>query len=313
MNHRVRLSSRHDRHAPREKGNIQRPFLLKGVDRTLPAGEYEVVTDEELIEGLSFPVYRRLATMMYVPAQSHRASSIEMVTLDPAALQAAQDRDAKAVTMPDEFMQPSSRDMLMIRLGELSTRDPASLTVLNVRHTTVYRYSRPVRLGDHRLMLRPRDSHDLRLIQTSLNISPTASVRWLHDVFGNSIAIASFDEPSTELRIESNLRLETYLVKRPAFQITPEAVSYPFIYSADDRIDLGRMLERHNPDPSDRLGSWARASSAAIRPIRWRCWPTSTAASGRLSDIRAGKPRAPRPRSRPSIAAGARAATSRCC
>ena len=107
-------------------------------------------------------------------------------------------------------------------------------------------------------MLRPRDSHDLRLIQTSLNISPSASLRWLHDVFGNSIAIASFTEHSNELRIESSLRLETYLVKRPAFQIMPEAVSYPFIYSADDRIDLGRMLERHNPDPSDRLGSWAR-------------------------------------------------------
>jgi transglutaminase-like putative cysteine protease len=132
------------------------------------------------------------------------------------------------------------------------------LTVLNVRHTTVYRYSRPVRLGDHRLMLRPRDSHDLRLIQTSLNISPPASVRWLHDVFGNSIAIASFDQPATELRIESNLRLETYLAKVPEFRITPEAASYPFVYSPDDRIDLGRMLERHNPDPFDRLGSWAR-------------------------------------------------------
>ena len=47
-------------------------------------------------------------------------------------------------------------------------------------------------------------------------------------------------------------------MKRPAFQITPEAASYPFIYSADDRIDLGRMLERHHPDPTDRLGSWAR-------------------------------------------------------
>jgi transglutaminase-like putative cysteine protease len=83
-------------------------------------------------------------------------------------------------------------------------------------------------------------------------------VRWLHDVFGNSIAIASFDEPTTELRIESNLRLETYLAKLPEFQITPEAASYPFVYSADDRIDLGRMLERHTPDPFDRLGSWAR-------------------------------------------------------
>jgi transglutaminase-like putative cysteine protease len=132
------------------------------------------------------------------------------------------------------------------------------LTLLNVRHTTVYRYRRPVTLGDHRLMLRPRDSHDLRLIQTNLTLSPPATLRWIHDVFGNSIAIASFAEPATELRIESSLQLETYTVEQPAFQIAPEAVSYPFIYSADDRIDLGRMLERHHPDPADRLGSWAR-------------------------------------------------------
>jgi transglutaminase-like putative cysteine protease len=85
------------------------------------------------------------------------------------------------------------------------------LSILNVRHTTVYRYRRPVALGDHRLMLRPRDSHDLRLIQTNLNLSPPATLRWSHDVFGNSIAIASFAEPSAELRIESSLQLETGL------------------------------------------------------------------------------------------------------
>lgn len=72
-----------------------RPFLLKGVDRVLPAGTYKVVTDEELIEGLSFPVYRRVSTMIFVPAQSHQAST-EMVTIDPLELQAAQDRDAAA-------------------------------------------------------------------------------------------------------------------------------------------------------------------------------------------------------------------------
>jgi hypothetical protein len=73
-----------------------RPFLLKGVDRMLPAGDYRVVTDEELIEGLSFPVYRRISTMIFVPAQSHPTSSVEMVTIDPIDLQAAQDRDAAA-------------------------------------------------------------------------------------------------------------------------------------------------------------------------------------------------------------------------
>jgi hypothetical protein len=71
---------------------FERPFLLKGIDRMLPAGAYRVVTDEELIEGISFPVYRRVATMMFVPAPG--ASSIEMVTIDPLDLRAALERDA---------------------------------------------------------------------------------------------------------------------------------------------------------------------------------------------------------------------------
>jgi len=68
------------------------PFELKGIDRILPAGEYRVVTDEELIEELSFPVYRRVATMIFVPARSP-ASAIEMIAVDPVDLQAAQERD----------------------------------------------------------------------------------------------------------------------------------------------------------------------------------------------------------------------------
>lgn len=67
------------------------PFTLKGVDRLLPAGSYRVVTDEELIEGVSFPVYRRLSTVIFVPATS--ASSVEMVGIDPQDLEAAQELD----------------------------------------------------------------------------------------------------------------------------------------------------------------------------------------------------------------------------
>ena len=67
---------------------------MKGVGRVLPAGNYEIVTDEELIEEMSFPVYRRISTMIFVPMQSHQAASVEMVTVDPLDLQAALDRDA---------------------------------------------------------------------------------------------------------------------------------------------------------------------------------------------------------------------------
>jgi hypothetical protein len=70
-----------------------RPFLLKGIDRMMTAGDYRVVTDEELIQELSFPVYRRVATMIFVPAASGHA--FEMVTIDPRDLEDTQDRDAQ--------------------------------------------------------------------------------------------------------------------------------------------------------------------------------------------------------------------------
>ena len=79
---------------------FSRPFLLKGVDRMLPAGDYKVATDEELIQELSFPVYRRVATMIFVPAASH-ASAVEMVAIDPRDLQEAQNRDAEDSPAPD--------------------------------------------------------------------------------------------------------------------------------------------------------------------------------------------------------------------
>jgi len=75
---------------------FRHPFSLKGVDRRLAAGEYEVVTDEELIEGLSFPVYRRVATLIFLRADAGRQASIEMVNVDPADLAAAHQRDQAA-------------------------------------------------------------------------------------------------------------------------------------------------------------------------------------------------------------------------
>ena len=78
----------------RKTVTFKMPFLLEGIDRSLPAGSYEVITDEELVEGLSFPVYRRIATMMLVPG--HLARSVEMVTVDPLALATALERDASA-------------------------------------------------------------------------------------------------------------------------------------------------------------------------------------------------------------------------
>src|SRR5512139_1382367 len=85
------------------------------------------------------------------------------------------------------------------------------MTVLSVRHRTAYNYKNPVSFGEHRLMCRPRDSHDLRLLDATLTISPpSATTRWIHDVFGNSIAITSFTEQANQLVFESSFRAEHY-------------------------------------------------------------------------------------------------------
>ena len=132
------------------------------------------------------------------------------------------------------------------------------MKLLTVRHATIYRYSAPVTFGQHRLMLRPRDSHDLRLVGAELALSPPGKVRWLHDVFSNSVALVDFEAPAAELAIVSTLSIERYALARLDFPIAPEAESYPFMHSADDRTDLARLRERHYPDPQGVVEAWAR-------------------------------------------------------
>lgn len=74
------------------------------------------------------------------------------------------------------------------------------MPLLTIHHKTEYRYTRPVAFGEHRIMLRPRDGHDLRVLDSRLEISPEPmSLHWIHDVFGNSVAIANFDERADAL------------------------------------------------------------------------------------------------------------------
>jgi transglutaminase-like putative cysteine protease len=108
-------------------------------------------------------------------------------------------------------------------------------------------------------MFRPRDSHDLRLLGTALKIRPAAAgVRWLHDVFGNSIAIASFAAEAEELFFESQFRAEHYPLPPQEIVLEPYAARYPFSYSAEEMPDLGRTVERHYPDPEHAVDLWAR-------------------------------------------------------
>ena len=133
------------------------------------------------------------------------------------------------------------------------------MIALKIRHTTTYRYRQLVALGPHRLMLRPRESRDLRLISSDVTVTPTAVITWAHDVFGNAIATATFQSMANHLVIDSVAELQLDAIAWPIFDIAASAISYSFRYSDDDWTDLGALTVQQYPDPAGRLRDWARA------------------------------------------------------
>lgn len=130
------------------------------------------------------------------------------------------------------------------------------MSLLTVRHVTIYRYADPVALGEHRMMFRPRESHDLRLIAARLDIAPQPTqLRWVHDVFDNSVAVATFSGRTTELRFDSTVTLEHIETELPDYALEPEAATYPFAYARDDLPDLAPALQRQSPDAE--IDRWA--------------------------------------------------------
>ena len=131
------------------------------------------------------------------------------------------------------------------------------MTCLTVRHWTRYKYREAVRLGPHRLMLRPRESRDLRLISAELHLTPDARITWAHDVFGNSVATAAFDGECRSLEVLSLMRLDLTASVWPVFDIAASAIIYPFRYSDDEWTDLGALTVQQFPDETGRLSEWA--------------------------------------------------------
>lgn len=141
------------------------------------------------------------------------------------------------------------------------------MTILSVRHVTTYSYRQPVSFGEHRMMFRPRDSYDQKLLEARIDISPEPThFRWIHDAFGNCVAIAGFGGRARELRFESRMRLDHTPAKTPDFQIEDYAKTYPFSYGADELPDLLPSIERRYPDPERRLERWVRKFLRHGRP-----------------------------------------------
>jgi transglutaminase-like putative cysteine protease len=133
------------------------------------------------------------------------------------------------------------------------------MAIFFIRHTTSYRYARPVAFGEHRLMFRPRDSFDQRLLSAKLSVKPqTGNVRWIHDVFGNCIAIVDIAGSAKELRFETNIRVDHTPQEPLDLRIDDAALTYPFAYDAEELPDVAPMMALSDPADDAQIRKWSR-------------------------------------------------------
>ena len=125
-------------------------------------------------------------------------------------------------------------------------------------HTTIYHYQQPVSFGEHRVMFRPRDSHDLRVIATDLEVSPECMVRMIQDPHSNSVALVQPLESASELKIVCSFTIEHAHTDNLELPLAPSAEVFPFAYSLEERFDLEQYLRPHHDDPGGHLTAWAR-------------------------------------------------------
>jgi transglutaminase-like putative cysteine protease len=132
------------------------------------------------------------------------------------------------------------------------------MSLLTIHHKTEYHYAHPVSFGEHRLMLRPREGHDLRYLDGQLNITPEpSSLRWIHDIFGNTVAIATFDERAEQLTFSSTVTVEHYPVEEVTLGVADEAYYYPFAYDSGEMPDLQSYIAPQYNDMDGELTAWA--------------------------------------------------------
>ena len=130
------------------------------------------------------------------------------------------------------------------------------MPILTVRHVTTYRYRQPVAFGEHRMMLRPRDDQDQKVLQSELAITPEPSeLAWTQDAFGNHVATARFADRAAVLHVESRISIDHAPADFRADDIAPSARVYPFVYAADDLSELARDIAQ--PAQPAEIARWA--------------------------------------------------------
>jgi len=125
-----------------------------------------------------------------------------------------------------------------------------------ILHRTYYRFPGAVTLGPHRLRLRPREDYALRVESSTLRITPPATLLWHRDVEGNSVAVATFDSPTNQLVVESEVTIQQYNEAPLDFLVARYATDYPFAYQPDDTILLAPYMAVPGLPAGDRLRVW---------------------------------------------------------
>ena len=125
-----------------------------------------------------------------------------------------------------------------------------------ILHRTYYNFLAAVQLGPHVLRLRPREGHELHIESAALEITPPATLRWHRDVEDNSVAIATFDTPTQQLVIESEVIIQQFNESPLDFLVADYAIDYPFAYSPEDRVVLSPYMNGSDHTASDPLTVW---------------------------------------------------------
>ena len=109
---------------------------------------------------------------------------------------------------------------------------------LHIKHLTEYLFPTQVTLNSHRLLLRPREGHDVRIETSRLEITPAYNIKWQRDVFDNSLAVVNFQGRSNKLTIASEIVIQHYGQAPYDFLLEDYAVNFPFAYAKDEQVDL---------------------------------------------------------------------------
>ena len=127
---------------------------------------------------------------------------------------------------------------------------------IRITHHTQYHYHEPVSFGPHRAMMRPREGHDLHIVSGRVEIEPEATVRWLRDVYDNSVAVATFEQPARTLRILSEVDVDLYHDAPVDCLIDPGASSFPFQYAPNEQLELTIYRLPSYPYDGPALQTW---------------------------------------------------------